>query len=137
MVAALLAALSGGTALAQSTADLTRISVEDLMRLEVTSVSKKERPLGTSPAAVFVLTSEDIRRSGLTSLPELLRLVPGMHVARLDGSKWAVTARGFNGRYANKLLVLVDGRTVYSPLSSGVFWDEVDSSQKTPEESGE
>ena len=96
------------------------------MRMEVTSVSKKERPLGTSPAAVFVLTHEDIRRSGLTSVPELLRLVPGLHVARIDGSKWAVSARGFNGRFANKLLVLVDGRTVYSPLYSGVYWDEVD-----------
>jgi iron complex outermembrane receptor protein len=116
----------GSTALAQSTADLTSVSVEDLMRIEVTSVSKKERPLGTSPAAVFVLTHEDIRRSGLTSVPELLRLVPGLHVARIDGSKWAVTARGFNGRFANKLLVLVDGRTVYSPLFSGVYWDEVD-----------
>jgi iron complex outermembrane recepter protein len=126
LLTGLLVVASAGTVLAQSTADLTRISVEDLMRLEVTSVSKKERPLGTSPAAVFVLTQEDIRRSGLTSLPELLRLVPGLHVARIDGSKWAVTARGFNGRYANKLLVLVDGRTVYSPLSSGVFWDEVD-----------
>jgi iron complex outermembrane receptor protein len=115
-----------GPAFAQSTADLTSYSIEDLMRLEVTSVSKKERPIGTSPAAVFVLTSEDIRRSGLTSVPELLRLVPGLHVARIDGSKWAVTARGFNGRFANKLLVLVDGRTVYSPLHSGVYWDEVD-----------
>jgi iron complex outermembrane receptor protein len=114
------------SASAQSAADLTRISVEDLMQLEVTSVSKKERPLATSPAAVFVLTQEDIRRSGLTSVPELLRLVPGLHVARIDGSKWAVTARGFNGRFANKLLVLVDGRTVYSPLYSGVYWDEVD-----------
>jgi iron complex outermembrane receptor protein len=116
----------GDSALAQSTADLTRISVEDLMRLEVTSVSKKERPLATSPAAVFVLTHQDIRRSGLTSMPELLRLVPGLHVARIDGSKWAVSARGFNGRFANKLLVLIDGRTVYSPLYSGVYWDEVD-----------
>jgi iron complex outermembrane receptor protein len=115
-----------GTGFAQSTADLTRISVEDLMRIEVTSVSKKERPLGTSPAAVHVLTHDDIRRSGLTSLPELLRLVPGLHVARIDGSKWAVSARGFNGRFANKLVVLVDGRTVYSPLYSGVYWDEVD-----------
>lgn len=124
--AAVWLACLGGTALAQSTADLTRVSVEDLMRIEVTSVSKKERPLGTSPAAVFVLTHEDIRRSGLTSVPELLRLVPGLHVARIDGSKWAVSARGFNGRFANKLLVLVDGRTVYSPLYSGVYWDEVD-----------
>jgi iron complex outermembrane receptor protein len=123
---AVLLACSGGTALAQSTADLTRISVEELMQLEVTSVSKKERPLGTSPAAVFVLTNEDIRRSGLTSVPELLRLVPGLHVARIDGSKWAVSARGFNGRFANKLLVLIDGRTVYSPLFSSVYWDEVD-----------
>ena len=124
---ALLATLIGtAPAAAQTTADLTRISVEDLMRLEVTSVSKKERPLATSPAAVFVLTQDDIRRSGLTSLPELLRLVPGLHVARIDGSKWAVTARGFQGRFANKLLVLIDGRTVYSPLYSGVYWDEVD-----------
>ncbi len=121
-----LLACASGTAFAQSTVDLTRYSVEDLMRLEVTSVSKKERPLGTSPAAVFVLTNEDIRRSGLTSVPELLRLVPGLHVARIDGSKWAVTARGFQGRFANKLLVLVDGRSVYSPLYSGVYWDEVD-----------
>jgi iron complex outermembrane receptor protein len=111
---------------AQTAADLTRISVEELMQLEVTSVSKKERPLATSPAAVFVLTQEDIRRSGLTSVPELLRLVPGLHVARIDGSKWAVSARGFNSRFANKLLVLVDGRTVYSPLYSGVYWDELD-----------
>ena len=124
--AAIAALLAAAPVAAQSTADLTRISVEDLMRLEVTSVSKKERPLGRSPAAVFVLTHDDIRRSGLTSLPELLRLVPGLHVARIDGSKWAVTARGFNGRFANKLLVLVDGRPVYSPLSSGVYWDEVD-----------
>ena len=124
---ALLATVIGAVpAAAQTTADLTRISVEDLMRLEVTSVSKKERPLSTSPAAVFVLTQEDIRRSGLTSLPELLRLAPGLHVARIDGSKWAITARGFQGRFANKLLVLVDGRSVYSPLSSGVYWDEVD-----------
>jgi iron complex outermembrane receptor protein len=125
--AALVAVLAVvGPSWAQSTADLTRISVEDLMGLEVTSVSKKERPLGKSPAAVFVLTHDDIRRSGMTSLPELLRLVPGLHVARIDGSKWAVTSRGFNGRFANKLLVLVDGRTVYSPLYSGVYWDEVD-----------
>jgi iron complex outermembrane receptor protein len=96
------------------------------MDIEVTSVSKKEEKLFQTAAAVFVITQEDIRRSGLTSIPELLRLAPGVEVARIDGTKWAVSARGFNGRLANKLLVLIDGRSVYSPETSGVYWEVQD-----------
>ncbi len=103
--------------------DLTSLSLEDLMDLSITSVSKRPQKMSDAAAAVFVITQEDIRRSGATSIPELLRMVPGVEVARIDASKWAITARGFNGRFANKLLVLFDGRTVYSPLYSGVFWD--------------
>lgn len=78
------------------------------------------------PAAVYVITPEEIRRMGFASIPEALRMVPGLEVARIDGSSWAVSARGFNGRFANKLLVLVDGQSVYTPNFSGVFWDAVD-----------
>jgi iron complex outermembrane receptor protein len=106
--------------------DLTEKSLEDLMDIEVTSVSKKEEKLFQTAAAVYVITQEEIRRSGLTSIPELLRLVPGLEVARIDGSKWAISARGFNGRIANKLLVLIDGRSVYSPETSGVYWEVQD-----------
>ncbi len=100
--------------------------IEALMNIEVTSVSKQVRKLSDSAAAIFVITQEDIRRSGATSVPEVLRLAPGVNVARIDGYKWAVSARGFNGRFANKLLVLVDGRTVYSPAFSGVYWEASD-----------
>jgi iron complex outermembrane recepter protein len=103
--------------------DLTEKSIEDLMDIEVTSVSKKEEKLFQTAAAVYVITQEEIRRSGLTNVPELLRLAPGLEVARIDGTKWAISARGFNGRLANKLLVLVDGRSVYSPENSGVYWE--------------
>ena len=106
--------------------DLTTKSIEDLMDIEVTSVSKKEERLFQTAAAVYVITQEEIRRSGLTSIPELLRLAPGIQVARIDGSKWAITARGFSGRIANKLLVLIDGKTVYSPEASGVYWEVQD-----------
>lgn len=106
--------------------DLTKTTLEDLMDLEVTSVSKKEEKLFQTAAAVSVITQEEIRRSGLTSLPELLRLVPGLHVGQIDGNKWAVSARGFNGRFANKLLVLVDGRSIYSPKTAGVYWESQD-----------
>lgn len=111
---------------AQSTVDLGQATLEDLMNIEVTSASKKEEGLFGTSAAVHVLTSEDIRRSGATSLPEVLRLVPGLQVAIIDGNKWAVSARGFNGLWSNKLLVLVDGRSVYTPVSSGVYWDLLD-----------
>src|SRR5439155_865388 len=109
-----------------SSNDLKKLSVEELMSVEVTTVSRRESTVGESPAAVFVITPEDIRRSGATTFPELFRMVPGMDVARIDNNKWAISARGFNDRFNGKLLVQVDGRTVYNPLSSGVYWDAVD-----------
>jgi len=107
----------------QKTTDLTGRSIEDLMNIEVTSVSKKEEKLSRTAAAIFVITAEDIRRSGATNIPDLLRMAPGLDVAQINGSSWAVSSRGFNNQVANKLLVLIDGRTVYSPLFNGVFWD--------------
>ena len=106
--------------------DMTNLSLEDLMRVEVTSVSKKGEQLSDAAAAIFVITQEDIRRSGVTNIPDALRMVPGVEVARIDANKWAVTARGFNSRFATKLLVLMDGRSVYSPAFSGVWWDVQD-----------
>ncbi len=109
-----------------SEADLMTLSLEELTSLEVTSVSRKSQKVREAAAAVFVITQDDIRRSGATSIPEALRLAPGLSVARIDGSKWAISSRGFNGRFANKLLVLIDGRSAYSPLFSGVYWDVQD-----------
>jgi iron complex outermembrane recepter protein len=107
-------------------ADLTKLSLEQLMDIKVTSVSKKPEKVMQAPAAVFVITQEDIRRSGATQIPEVLRMVPGVEVARVDSNKWAVTIRGFNNLFANKLLVLIDGRSVYTGLFSGTFWDTQD-----------
>ena len=106
--------------------DLTKLRLEDLMNIEVTSVSKKEQKLSRTASAVFIISQEDIRDSSATNLPDLLRMVPGMDVAQINSSKWAISMRGFNGQYSNKLLVLIDGRTVYSPMFSGVFWDAQD-----------
>jgi len=100
--------------------------LERIMEVKVSSVQRREQRLGRSAAAVYVITQEDIRRSGVTSIVEALRLAPGMHVARVDSRRWAVSARGFTGEAANKLLVLIDGRSVYTPLYSGVFWDTQD-----------
>lgn len=111
------------TAGADDSLELADMSLEDLMEMEITSVSKKEERLFESAAAVTVLTNEDIRRSGATSIPEALRLVPGLHVAQINANSWAISARGFNNEFANKLLVMIDGRSVYSPLFAGVFWD--------------
>jgi len=108
---------------AQIESDLAEMSLEQLLQLEVTSVSRREQQLSRAPAAIYVITHEEIRRSGLRSLPELLRLVPGVHVGRIDAYTWAISARGFNGRISNKMLVLIDGRTVYTPLFSGVYWE--------------
>ena len=102
---------------------LTDFSLEELMAMEVTTQAKTPQRLSQTPAAVFVITADDIRRSGAVTIPDVLRMVPGMHVAHIDGNKWAVSARGFNGRFANKLLVLIDGRSVYTPTFSGVYWD--------------
>ena len=108
------------------TDDLANLSLEELLATEITTLSRKAESLGGAPAAVFVISQSDIRRSGARSIPELLRMVPGMQVAQIDGNKWAVTARGANGRFANKLLVLMDGRTLYTPMLGGVFWDVQD-----------
>lgn len=106
--------------------DLSQASLEQLMSIEVTSVSKKEQKLSRVAAAVFVITQEDIRRSGARNIPDLLRMVPGMDVAQADANTWAVSARGFNDTYANKLLVMIDGRSVYDPAFGGVLWDVQD-----------
>src|SRR5882762_3990759 len=103
--------------------DLTSLPIESLLDMEVTSVARKTETLSQSPAAIAVITEDDIRRSGAMSIPEALRLAPGIDAARLDANEWAISARGFNDVFANKLLVLQDGRTLYSPLFSGVFWD--------------
>ena len=107
-------------------ADLSDRSLEDLMNIKVTSVSKKEQKLSQVAAAVFVITQEDIRRSGATNIPDLLRMVPGLDVAQINANTWAISARGFNLQFANKLLVLIDGRAVYTPLFGGVDWDTQD-----------
>jgi iron complex outermembrane receptor protein len=109
-----------------SAVDLSRLSLEELSNIDVTSVSKRSEPLAGAAAAVYVITREEIRRSGATSLPEALRLAPNLQVARVDSSQYAISARGFNSTTANKLLVMIDGRTVYTPLYSGVFWDVQD-----------
>src|SRR5258706_7251660 len=102
---------------------LKKLSIEQLMNLQVTSVSKRPEPLSRTASAIQVITREDIRRSGAASLAEPLRFATNLQVAQLDSRQWAISARGFNGTAANKLLVLIDGRTVYTPLFSGVFWD--------------
>ncbi len=102
------------------------LSLEDLLGVKVTSVSKRSQPLHDAAAAVFVITAEDLERRGVTSIPEALSMVPGIHVGRIDANKWAVTSRGFNGRFSNKLLVLIDGRSVYTPAFSGVYWEQED-----------
>jgi iron complex outermembrane receptor protein len=100
--------------------DLTTLQIEDLMNLDVTSASKKAQKLSQVPTAIFVITKEEIRRSGANNIPDLLRMVPGLVVAQVTPSAWAISARGFNGQFANNLLVLIDGRTVYSPIFAGV-----------------
>jgi iron complex outermembrane receptor protein len=107
-------------------ADLTELSLEDLLNIKVTSVARRERKLSQSASAVYVITGEDIRRSGATTIPDALRMAPGVQVAQLDGSKWAIGIRGFTGRFSNKLLVMVDGRSVYSPVFGGVYWETND-----------
>jgi iron complex outermembrane receptor protein len=102
---------------------LAELSLEELSELPVTSVSGRAESLRSAPASVFVISGEDIRRSAATSLPEALRLAPNLQVARVGAGQYAISARGFNNPIANKLLVLIDGRTIYSSLFSGVFWD--------------
>jgi iron complex outermembrane receptor protein len=122
--AALALALCAAPASAQKS--LGDLSLEELSRIEITSVSKSAEPLSGAPASIFVITNDDIRRSGATTLPEALRLAPNLQIARQTAGQYAISARGFNNGIGNKLLVLVDGRTIYTPLFSGVFWDQQD-----------
>ncbi len=128
-VLALLACLfgvffSGVNALAtENNNPYLKMSIEDLMQVPLSVASKKPQALSDTAAAVFVLTSDDIRRSGATSLPEVLRLVPGIDVERINGHEWAVSSRGFTSSFSNSLLVMIDGRSVFTPLFAGVYWD--------------
>src|SRR3989440_8801701 len=129
LLAGFLAGVLAGSTVAQtsrSVPDVTAVSLEDLWNMQVTSVSKRTQKVADAAAAIFVITQEDIRRSGATSIPEALRMAPGLQVARIDENKWAIASRGFNGRFDNKLLVLIDGRSVYTPLFSGVYWNVQD-----------
>jgi iron complex outermembrane receptor protein len=105
---------------------LADASLEQLLNTPVTSVSKKEQALARTAAAVFVISQDDIRRSGADTIPDLLRMVPGVQVAQINANSWAVSIRGFNQKYSNKLLVLVDGRSLYAIGFGGVYWDQVD-----------
>jgi iron complex outermembrane receptor protein len=104
--------------------DFTSFSLEDLMAVEVTTASKRAERASEAAAAVFVLTRDDISRSGAVTVADALRLVPGVNVAQINANSWAVTVRGFNSRFSNKLLVMIDGRSVYTPLFSGTLWDQ-------------
>ena len=122
--------MAAATALADNSAttigQLKQLNVEDLMNVEVTSVARHPEKLLDSASAIQVITQEDIRRSGATSIPEALRLADNLEVAQKNSHDWAISARGFNTDLGNKLLVMIDGRTVYTPLYSGVFWDVQD-----------
>ena len=110
----------------QSVVDPTRFSLEELLQIEVVSVAKRLEGRMEVAAAVYVITQDDIRRSGVTSIPEALRLAPGVEVARIDANKWAVGVRGFTSRLSRSLLVLINGRSVYTPLFAGVYWEVQD-----------
>jgi iron complex outermembrane recepter protein len=128
LLALVLATLCVGPSVYAETtiSDLTALSLEELMNVEVTTVSRKPESQMTAAAAIFVITPEAIRRSGVTSIPEALRLAPGVQVSRVDSSHWAISVRGFASTLSRSLLVLIDGRTVYSPLFAGTFWDVQD-----------
>jgi iron complex outermembrane receptor protein len=124
LLATLVAAPS--VAAGQDGSELATLSLEELGDVQVTSVSRRAQRLADAAASIYVISADAIRRAGVTRLPEALRLAPNLQVARVDASTYAITARGFNNALGNKLLVLVDGRTVYTPLFSGVFWDAQD-----------
>ncbi|MEK6239764.1 MAG: Plug domain-containing protein, partial [Planctomycetales bacterium] len=105
---------------------LGSVEVAPSLDLEVTSVSRTASTVGKSPAAIFVITNEMIRRSGSKTVPDVLRMVPGLNVAQMTANTWAISSRGFNGRFSNKLLVQIDGRAIYTPLFAGVRWDAQD-----------
>lgn len=126
VVSVFLWVLVAGLTWAGSPRDLTELSLEELMNVEVFTVARHEQSLFDVAAAVEVITGEEIRRSGVLRLPEALRLSPGIQIKHIDANKWAIAVRGFNNRFVNKLLVLVDGRSVYSPIFSGVYWEVQD-----------
>jgi iron complex outermembrane recepter protein len=106
--------------------DYLDMSLEQLLQVQVHGASKKDEPIGSAPAAVYAVTSMDIERSGVTNIPDALRMVPGVEVARSDSNSWAISIRGFKSVLSNKLLVMIDGRSIYTPLFSGVYWDVQD-----------
>ena len=118
--------IAPGVSAATATEDYLDLSLEQLLDTKVFSASKKRENLSDSPAAIYVITSEDIKRSGMTTLPDLLRMVPGVNVGKTDSNTWAVSIRGFQNALANKLLVMIDGRTVYNPFFAGTFWEVQD-----------
>ncbi|MRV74013.1 TonB-dependent receptor [Duganella sp. FT92W] len=126
--ALILAALLSASAVqaVEPDSDLADLSIEQLSNIVITSVSRQEEKLGNAAASIYIISSGDIRRSGVRTLPEALRLAPNLMVARQDARNYAVSARGFSSVFANKLLVLIDGRSIYSPLFSGAFWDVQD-----------
>ncbi|HNR14050.1 MAG TPA: TonB-dependent receptor [Thermodesulfobacteriota bacterium] len=119
-------ALAGTATSGENHTHLDDLSLEELMDLEITSVARKPQKVSEAAAAVFVITQEDIRRSGATTIPEILRMAPGLQIARINANKWAVSSRGFNEQFSTKLLVLLDGRTIYNPLFTGVDWESQD-----------
>ena len=121
-----LLAIASAGAVAEEVDELFDLSLKDLLHMEVTSAARREQTLLSAPAAIYVISRQQLERKGITSVPEALRGVPGIQVAALDGNKWIVSSRGFSGRYANKLLVQIDGRSVYTPSYSGVYWDMQD-----------
>jgi iron complex outermembrane receptor protein len=126
---AVILALAIGPAAApppQVAQDLKRLSLEELLNIEVSVVTREPEPVGTAAAAVSVITQDDIRRSGVTTIADALALADGVNVARFNSGTWAITARGFNGGTPNKLLVMVDGRNAFSPFFTGVFWNTID-----------
>jgi len=120
------ASLGMTTAQAASTTEVADLNLEELMDVKIYSAAKKEQAMSDTAAAAFVITQEDIRRSGATSIPDALRMAPGVQVAQIDANSWAISIRGFNDQFSNKLLVLIDGRTVYSPLFAGTYWNAQD-----------
>ena len=124
LVASLLVTCFG--ARADDDQDLPSLSLEQLSDVVVTSVSRQEERLANAAASIYIISATDLARSGVLTLPEALRLAPNLQVARVDARNYAITARGFNSAFQNKLLVLIDGRSVYTPLFSGVFWDAQD-----------
>lgn len=115
-----------GIAYGQTPAATDDLSVEEILRTQITSVGRKAQQVAKAPAAVYVITQEDIRRTGATNIPDLLRIVPGLVVARINGSTWAISARGDARQYSQKMLVMIDGRVIYGRLFSGVFWNSQD-----------